>query len=68
MIYQTQKTKEYELRKLETVCVQHEIDHLNGKTIMDRRAVNTIKNENKIGRNDPCHCGTKKKYKKCCQW
>ena len=64
---QTQKTKEYELRKLETVCVQHEIDHLNGKTIMDRRAVNTIKNENKIGRNDPCHCGSGKKYKKCCQ-
>jgi hypothetical protein len=20
----------------------------------------------KIGRNDPCHCGSKKKYKKCC--
>ena len=49
---QTQKTKEYELRKLETVCVQHEIDHLNGKTIMDRRAVNTITNEDKIGRNE----------------
>jgi len=64
---QTQKTKEYELRKLETVCVQHEIDHLNGKTIMDRRAVNTIENKNKIGRNDPCHCGSGKKYKKCCQ-
>lgn len=64
---QAQKTKEYELRKLETVCVQHEIDHLNGKTIMDRRAVNTIENKNKIGRNDPCHCGSGKKYKKCCQ-
>lgn len=21
----------------------------------------------KIGRNDPCHCGSGKKYKKCCQ-
>lgn len=21
---------------------------------------------NDIGRNDPCHCGSKKKYKKCC--
>jgi hypothetical protein len=20
----------------------------------------------KIGRNEPCHCGSKKKYKKCC--
>jgi len=22
--------------------------------------------KNKIGRNDPCHCGSGKKYKKCC--
>ncbi|MEF9919013.1 MAG: SEC-C metal-binding domain-containing protein [Eubacterium sp.] len=26
----------------------------------------TIVNENKIGRNDPCPCGSGKKYKKCC--
>jgi hypothetical protein len=26
----------------------------------------TIVNENKIGRNDPCSCGSGKKYKKCC--
>lgn len=26
----------------------------------------TIKNTNKIGRNDPCPCGGGKKYKKCC--
>ncbi|WP_462411682.1 YecA family protein [Neobacillus sp. Marseille-QA0830] len=25
-----------------------------------------VKNENKIGRNDPCPCGSGKKYKKCC--
>ena len=24
------------------------------------------RNENKIGRNDPCPCGSGKKYKKCC--
>ena len=23
-------------------------------------------NKNKIGRNDPCPCGSGKKYKKCC--
>ncbi len=23
-------------------------------------------NENKVGRNDPCPCGSGKKYKKCC--
>lgn len=26
----------------------------------------TVKNENKVGRNDPCTCGSGKKYKKCC--
>jgi len=26
----------------------------------------TIRNVNKIGRNDPCPCGSGKKYKKCC--
>jgi preprotein translocase subunit SecA len=25
-----------------------------------------IRRERKIGRNDPCHCGSGKKYKKCC--
>ena len=41
-----------ELRMLEAVCVQHEIDHLNGKTIMDRKRDMTVKRtEKKIGRN-----------------
>ena len=26
----------------------------------------TIRNTEKIGRNDPCPCGSGKKYKKCC--
>ena len=26
----------------------------------------TIVNEEKVGRNDPCPCGSNKKYKKCC--
>lgn len=29
-------------------------------------ASKTVVNENKIGRNDPCPCGSGKKYKKCC--
>ena len=58
--------QEQELRLLEAICVQHEIDHLNGMTIHDRQMITTIVNEHKIGRNDPCHCGSEKKYKKCC--
>jgi len=26
----------------------------------------TIRNESKVGRNDPCSCGSSKKFKKCC--
>jgi SEC-C motif-containing protein len=26
----------------------------------------TVRNEQKVGRNDPCPCGSGKKYKKCC--
>lgn len=58
--------RDAELRLLETVCIQHEIDHLNGLTIMDRKLINTITTQKTIGRNDPCHCGSGKKYKKCC--
>jgi preprotein translocase subunit SecA len=26
----------------------------------------TVREEPKVGRNDPCPCGSGKKYKKCC--
>tara|TARA_Y100001938_G_scaffold85961_1_gene118039 strand:+ start:533 stop:1123 length:591 start_codon:yes stop_codon:yes gene_type:complete len=59
--------RDSELRLLEAVCVQHEIDHLNGIICMDRKIdVTVTREQNKIGRNDPCHCGSGKKYKKCC--
>ena len=37
--------------------IQHEVQHLDGIGIWD-----TII----IGRNDPCTCGSGRKYKKCC--
>ena len=46
------KNKDSELRLLEAVCVQHEIDHLNGITIHDREIkLEPNKVEKKIGRN-----------------
>ncbi len=44
--------QDQENRILESVCVQHEIDHLNGITIHDRRIDNTIRIEKKPGRNE----------------
>ena len=61
-----QLKQDAELRTLESVCVQHEIDHLNGVRCLDREVNRTIKVEKKLGRNEPCHCGSGKKYKKCC--
>ena len=55
-----------QIRLLESVCVQHEIDHLNGVICMDRKRDTTIVKDRKIGRNEPCPCGSGKKYKKCC--
>ena len=44
--------QDQELRLLEAVCVQHEIDHLMGKTIHDREMkLEPTKVEKKIGRN-----------------
>ena len=61
------KNKDDELRLLESICVQHEIDHLYGKTILDREdKLEPMQVKKKIGRNDPCYCGSGKKYKKCC--
>jgi peptide deformylase len=62
-----QQKQNKELRTLESVCVQHEIDHLNGMRILDRAQELTIRRtERKIGRNEKCPCGSGKKYKKCC--
>ena len=64
--WETSAKHDQEERLLEAVCVQHEIDHLMGKTIHDRKVDTTVRAEKKVGRNDPCICGSGKKYKKCC--
>lgn len=46
----------------EAWVIQHEIDHMNGILVTD------IEKDkyHTLGRNDPCGCGSGKKYKKCC--
>ena len=36
------------------------------RKVAARKTSTPIRNENKVGRNDPCPCGSGKKYKKCC--
>ena len=58
-----QQKQNREIRTLEAVCVQHEIDHLNGMRILDRAQELTIRRtERKIGRNEKCPCGSGLKY------
>ena len=56
---------------LESVAVEHEMDHHLGRVIVDYGkitplAVPFVRSSEKISRNDPCPCGSGKKYKKCC--
>ena len=37
-----------------------------GKDTREQQRTEPVVNENKIGRNDPCPCGSGKKYKNCC--
>ena len=60
------KNEKYDSELLESICIQHEIDHLNGIRILDRELKFKPVRSNKVGRNQPCLCGSGKKYKKCC--
>jgi len=52
---------------LESIAVQHEIDHMNGILMFDREWKNVpIRVEKKQKPNEKCACGSGKKYKKCC--
>lgn len=54
---------------LEAIAVQHEMDHFDGKMIVDQEEIKgkTVeRGKEKVGRNDPCPCGSGKKFKKCC--
>jgi peptide deformylase len=53
---------------ISAIAIQHELAHFEGKLITDDPVeAAPIKNETKkVGRNDPCPCGSGKKYKKCC--
>jgi len=49
------------------IAVQHELDHFNGRLITDyNEVVEPVQSIGKVGRNEPCICGSGRKYKKCC--
>lgn len=55
----------YKVKKVERNL--NETPKINPRPIKSNKVNNEIKDtSNKIGRNDPCPCGSGKKYKKCC--
>ncbi|MDO4473185.1 MAG: SEC-C metal-binding domain-containing protein [Eubacteriales bacterium] len=52
----------YELPQWKEIFSEEELKAL----YKEQRESTTIRKEKKIGRNDPCPCGSGKKYKKCC--
>ena len=64
--------KQGELKRHETVRITKQAQEAlnsvdNGQTMANSGVDRTVRNEEpKIGRNDPCPCGSGKKYKNCC--
>ena len=52
----------YELPQWNDIYSEEELK----KLYKEQKESTTIRKEKKIGRNDPCPCGSGKKYKKCC--
>ena len=62
-LFLVQLRREEEPPKREAVADEKEMQAVGGS---DQGAVNQTVRKNKVGRNDPCPCGSGKKYKKCC--
>ena len=52
----------YELPQWKKIYSEEELKRL----YKEQKESTTIRKEKKVGRNDPCPCGSGKKYKKCC--
>jgi len=61
----TLEPREIELYGLEAVILQHEVDHMDG-TLFFKHKRESVVAEKVPGPNEPCFCGSGKKYKKCC--
>ena len=52
----------YELPQWDAIFSEEE----QKKLYKEQKESTTVRKEKKVGRNDPCPCGSGKKYKKCC--
>ena len=64
-LFRVQLAREEDVEQMEARQRRQQIS-LNRAGGNDESRKPTTRDENKIGRNDPCPCGSGKKYKKCC--
>jgi len=65
MMFQIQIQKEEEVEELKREQESQPMYYGGGESAA-ASSPKTVKNKQKVGRNDPCPCGSGKKYKKCC--
>jgi preprotein translocase subunit SecA len=65
MMFQIQIQKEEEVEELKREQESQPMYYGGGDSAA-ASSPKTVKNKQKVGRNDPCPCGSGKKYKKCC--
>jgi uncharacterized protein YecA (UPF0149 family) len=60
------KQKQHKLEELARKALTPEQREAEEKLLKETKKVDPIKGAGEAGRNDPCPCGSGKKYKKCC--
>lgn len=66
MMFQIQIRQEEEVEELKREQESQPMYYGGGGESSSSSSAKTVKNKQKVGRNDPCPCGSGKKYKKCC--
>jgi preprotein translocase subunit SecA len=64
-LFKVQITTEPKPLEEEFSSPQTMVEHRGGEAAVKSKPETVRREEKKVGRNDPCHCGSGKKYKKC---
>ena len=64
-LFKAQITTEVNSPDMEMGPPQTMVEHRGGTAAVESKPETVRRDEKKIGRNDPCYCGSGKKYKKC---
>ncbi len=65
-VFWVQIQKEEDIEELEEEQVERSRKMFQSLTVSDETPVEPVKSQKLVGRNEPCPCGSGKKYKKCC--